>query len=121
MQHPIDFDKASFKEFETIPGLNAFQRAIAFQEFTNYMEHRDQMNFRFVTSTGCLPERIVHAPFLKEPKKCVSLVSNDYLNFTQHPEVKAAAIDGMEKYGAGAGASFFFNIDPCICRPAKGH
>jgi len=47
----------------------------------------------------------VTSPFNKIPKKCVSLVSNDYLNFTQHPKVKLAAIEGIEKYGTGAGAS----------------
>ncbi|MFZ4260634.1 aminotransferase class I/II-fold pyridoxal phosphate-dependent enzyme [Sphingobacterium sp. HJSM2_6] len=38
-------------------------------------------------------------------QNCVSLVSNDYLNFTQHPKVKQAAIEGIIKYGTGAGAS----------------
>ena len=47
----------------------------------------------------------VTSPFNHTPKKCVSLVSNDYLNFTQHPAVKLAAIQGIEKYGTGAGAS----------------
>lgn len=103
--HNIDFKKASFKEFETIPGLNAFQRAEIFKDFTNYMERQGQMNFRFVTSNGCGPEVWVNSPFQNEPKHCVSLVSNDYLNFTQHPKVKAAAVAGIQKYGTGAGAS----------------
>ena len=103
--HNIDFKKASFKDFETIANLNAFQRAEIFRDFTNYMESQGQMNYRFVTSNGCGPEMWVSSPFQKEPKKCVSLVSNDYLNFTQHPKVKAAAIAGIQKYGTGAGAS----------------
>jgi len=104
-EHKIDFNKASFKDFETIPEFNAFQRADAFHDFTDHMEDHDQMNFRFVSSNGCNPEMVINTPFHKEPKKCVSLVSNDYLNFTQHPKVKAAAIAGIEKYGTGAGAS----------------
>jgi len=103
--HNINFDKASFKDFEIIPNLNAFQRAEIFKEFTNYMEVQGHMNYRFVTSNGSGPEMLVNSPYLSEPKKCVSLVSNDYLNFTQHPKVKAAAIAGIEKYGTGAGAS----------------
>ncbi|HEY2583868.1 MAG TPA: aminotransferase class I/II-fold pyridoxal phosphate-dependent enzyme [Mucilaginibacter sp.] len=106
MKTNINFQKASFKDFENIPDLNAFERASVFQEFTNYMEENGQMNFRFMTSkNGCGPEMWVTSPFNKIPKKCVSLVSNDYLNFTQHPAVKSAAIEGIKKYGTGAGAS----------------
>jgi glycine C-acetyltransferase len=106
MKTEINFAKASFKDFENIPNLNAFERAEVFQEFTDYMIKNGQMNFRFMTSIkGCGPEMWVTSPFNKIPRKCVSLVSNDYLNFTQHPAVKAAAIEGIEKYGTGAGAS----------------
>lgn len=103
--HNINFNKASFKDFETVPHLNAFQRAEIFKDFTNFMEKEGHMNYRFVTSNGCGPEMWVSSPFEKKPQRCVSLVSNDYLNFTQHPKVKAAAIFGIEKYGTGAGAS----------------
>lgn len=106
MKKPIDFSKASFKDFENVEGLNAFERAKLFQEFTDYMVKTGQMNFRFLTTKkGNGPEMWVISPFNKTPKKCVSLVSNDYLNFTQHPEVKLAAIKGIQKYGTGSGAS----------------
>lgn len=105
IQHNIDFKTASFKDFESVPNLNAFQKAEIFKEFTDYMEAQGHMNYRFVTSNGCGPEMLVSSPFHKEPQNCVSLVSNDYLNFTQHPKVKAAAIAGIQKYGTGAGAS----------------
>lgn len=104
-KHNIDFNKATFKNFESIPDLNAFQRAEVFKEFTEYMQDQGHMNYRFITHNGCGPEMWVSSPFQMEPIKCVSLVSNDYLNFTQHPQVKAAAIAGIEKYGTGAGAS----------------
>jgi len=35
----------------------------------------------------------------------ISFCCNDYLNLSQHPEVKRAAITATEKFGAGAGAS----------------
>ncbi|MEJ5088703.1 aminotransferase class I/II-fold pyridoxal phosphate-dependent enzyme [Sphingobacterium faecium] len=104
INHNIDFNKASFKEFENIPHYDIVQSANAFQEFTDYMSDQDQMNFRFVTA-GCGPMVQVKTPFMKVAKECISLVSNDYLNFTQHPKVKQAAIDGIMKYGTGAGAS----------------
>jgi glycine C-acetyltransferase len=104
LKHNIDFDKASFKDFEQIPNLNAFQRAETFKDFTNFMESQGHMNYRFVTS-GSGPEIWVKSPFDEQPQRCVSLVSNDYLNLTQHPAVKQAAIQSIQKYGTGAGAS----------------
>ena len=35
----------------------------------------------------------------------LSFSCNDYLNLTHHPAVKRAAIEAVEKWGAGAGAS----------------
>jgi 8-amino-7-oxononanoate synthase len=38
-------------------------------------------------------------------RKLLSFCSNDYLNLTQHPAIKQAAKDAIDRYGAGAGAS----------------
>ncbi len=38
-------------------------------------------------------------------RRLVSFCCNDYLNLTDHPRVKQAAIDAITHYGAGAGAS----------------
>lgn len=38
-------------------------------------------------------------------RRLLSFSCNDYLNLTQHPAVKRAAVDAVEKFGAGAGAS----------------
>jgi 8-amino-7-oxononanoate synthase len=38
-------------------------------------------------------------------KPVVSFASNDYLGLTQHPAVKAAAIEAIERWGTGSGAS----------------
>ena len=35
----------------------------------------------------------------------VSFTSNDYLGFSQHPEVKASAVCALEQYGVGSGGS----------------
>src|SRR6202040_279020 len=35
----------------------------------------------------------------------LSFSCNDYLNFTQHPAIKAAAIAAIERHGAGSGSS----------------
>src|SRR5262249_24070210 len=41
----------------------------------------------------------------REGRQLLSFSCNDYLNLTQHPEIKQAAIAAIEEYGAGSGAS----------------
>lgn len=38
-------------------------------------------------------------------RRLLNFCSNDYLNLSQHPMVKEAAIDAIRRFGAGAGAS----------------
>jgi 8-amino-7-oxononanoate synthase len=38
-------------------------------------------------------------------REVVSFASNDYLGLSQHPAVKAAAVEAVDRWGAGAGAS----------------
>jgi glycine C-acetyltransferase len=94
-----DFDHQSFRDFEYIPGMDAWARARMFQAYLNDQTAKGQLNYRLVTTSGCGPVVEMNG------KKLISLVSNDYLGFTQHPAVKRAAIDGITKYGTGAGAS----------------
>lgn len=100
----INFENASFKDFENIPGLDPFAWAELWNEYVNYKTQRGQMNYRFEAASGCGPEIRLKVPGITGTD-FISLVSNDYLGFTQHPKVKAAAIAGIEKYGSGAGAS----------------
>jgi len=39
-------------------------------------------------------------------KKCIMLASNNYLNLANHPNLRKAAIDAVEQYGAGAGSDW---------------
>src|SRR4051812_24014647 len=41
----------------------------------------------------------------KNGRKLLSFSCNDYLNLSQHPRVKEAAIDAIRRHGVGAGAS----------------
>jgi 8-amino-7-oxononanoate synthase len=41
----------------------------------------------------------------RDGRRLLSFSCNDYLNLTQHPAIKQAAIAAIEKYGAGSGAS----------------
>ncbi len=42
---------------------------------------------------------------LRDGRPMLSFSCNDYLNLTQHPQVKQSAIDAIQRYGVGAGAS----------------
>jgi glycine C-acetyltransferase len=94
-----DFDHHSFRDFEYIPGMDAWARARMFQAYLIDQTAKGQLNYRLVTTSGCGPVVEMNG------KRLISLVSNDYLGFTQHPAVKQAAIAAIQKYGTGAGAS----------------
>ncbi len=100
----INFEKASFKDFENIPGVNAWESADLFRQYVNNWESRGHWNYRQESLSGCMPEVELDLPG-NPNRRFVALVFNDYLGFTQHPVVKAAAIAGIEKYGVGAAAS----------------
>ncbi|MBU5313218.1 glycine C-acetyltransferase [Tissierella carlieri] len=51
-----------------------------------------------VLETPCEAEVILNG------KKVINLSSNNYLGFANHPRLKKAAIEAVEKYGAGTGA-----------------
>lgn len=100
----IDFTTASFKDFEDPTGLDAYQRASYFNEFLDYLEQQERLNYRFETCSAGGPEVELEIPGFSKGSY-VSLVSNDYLGFSQHPLVKKAAVFGIQYYGAGSGAS----------------
>lgn len=99
----MDFNKATFKDFENIPELNMSQRAEVFYDFLAFMKSNGHMNYRLKNFTGC--NSVMDVEIEDQNKSYISFVSNDYLGFTQHPKVVKAAIEGIEKYGTGAGAS----------------
>ncbi|MBC8338958.1 MAG: 8-amino-7-oxononanoate synthase [Alphaproteobacteria bacterium] len=50
-------------------------------------------------------ERVGPIEVVRDGRRLVSFSCNDYLNLSQHPDIKAAAIRATEQYGAGSGAS----------------
>ncbi|ASW73884.1 2-amino-3-ketobutyrate CoA ligase [Chryseobacterium piperi] len=99
----IDFTTATFKDFENIPDYSIAQRAEYFYEFLDHMKERGHMTYRLENTSGS--DALLNINIANQNKEYVSFVSSDYLGFTQHPKVKQAAIDGIEKYGTGTGAS----------------
>lgn len=101
----INFEKASFRDFENIPGMDVNRRSAYFAEYLNYLKAGSRLNYRLEATTGCGPEVELDLPAYGGRQQYVSLVSNDYLGLTQHPEVKNAAVQGIQLFGTGAGAS----------------
>jgi glycine C-acetyltransferase len=100
----LNLEKASFKDFENMSGKDPFGWAAAFDEYVSNWRSRGHWNYRQESLTGCLPEVEMSLPG-SASRSFVALVFNDYLGFTQHPKVKAAAIAAIEKYGVGSAAS----------------
>ncbi|UDQ52880.1 aminotransferase class I/II-fold pyridoxal phosphate-dependent enzyme [Chryseobacterium indologenes] len=99
----INFATATFRDFENIPDYNMTQRAELFYEFLEYLKSNGHVNYRLKNNSSC--NSVMNVNIDNTSKDYISFVSNDYLGFTQHPKVKQAAIDGIMKYGTGAGAS----------------
>ncbi len=99
----INFTTATFRDFENIPDFDIVKRAEIFYDFLDYMKSNGHMNYRLKNNSGC--SSVMNVDIGGKPNDFVSFVSNDYLGFTQHPKVKQAAIEGIQKYGTGAGAS----------------
>jgi glycine C-acetyltransferase len=97
MEH--NYDHKSFRDYEYIPGLDAWARAQLFQGYLDNQCAKGQLNYRLLLSSGCGPIVDMNG------QQMISLVSNDYLGFTQHPLVKQAAIECITRYGTGTGAS----------------
>lgn len=94
----------TFKDFENISGMGPYERAAEWALYVADWRSRGHWNYRQTAFSGCGP-RVQLLLDKNVRMDYVSLVSNDYLGFTQHSAVKAAAIDAINKYGTGAGSS----------------
>lgn len=98
----INFSTATFKDFENIPGMDMMERADIYYDFLEYMK-KNGHRYRLQNNTGC--NSVMNVGTENTVKEFVSFVTSDYLGFTQHPKVKQAAIEGIEKYGTGTAAT----------------
>lgn len=99
------YENASFKDFENIEGQNIYTTASQFKDYLNFLKVNGHLNYRIESLSPCGPEMDLMLPGDDTPTRCVCLVSNDYLGFSQHPKIKAAVIEGVERFGTGSGAS----------------
>jgi glycine C-acetyltransferase len=99
----INFSTATFKDFENIPDHDMMERADVYYDFLEYMKTNGHHHYRLQNNTGC--SSVMQVGMANITKEFVSFVTSDYLGFTQHPKVKQAAIEGVEKYGTGTAAT----------------
>lgn len=100
-----DYQNLSFKDFENIPNLDIFERASSFNDYLDYLQDKGHLNYRIENLSGCGPELSLNIKGISKNNQYVNFVSNDYLGFTRHPKVIKAAVEAVETFGTGAGAS----------------
>jgi glycine C-acetyltransferase len=101
----LDYSKVSTRDFEDIAGFNIFKRAEAFQGYLDFLENRAYLNYLLMAESGCGSEIELAQTRHIDEGNYISFVCNDYLGFTQHPEVKETVKKAVDQYGTGAGAS----------------
>ncbi|MBB5437271.1 7-keto-8-aminopelargonate synthetase-like enzyme [Pedobacter sp. AK017] len=104
-----DFNKSHMGTFAVnMQGYGMYERAEIFSDYIAHQHERGLWNYRNVCISGCRPEVELDLPdtlrHIKH-KTFVATVFNDYLGFSQHPAVKAAAIAAIDRYGVGVTAS----------------
>lgn len=101
----INFEKASFKDFENVEGQDILTTAREFKKYLDFLRSQGHLNYRIESLSHVGPEMDLMLPGDDQPTRSVCLVSNDYLGFSQHPKIKQAVIGGTEMFGTGSGAS----------------
>ncbi|SEN01589.1 glycine C-acetyltransferase [Mucilaginibacter gossypiicola] len=100
-----NFQNASFKDFENVPGQDLYTTVNEFHEYLDFLRNNGHLNYRIESVSPVGPEMDLLLPGHTKTTRSVCLVSNDYLGFSQHPKIKAAVIDGITRFGTGSGAS----------------
>lgn len=101
----IDYEKASFKDFENVQGQDVYQTANEFNQYLDFLKFHGHLNYRIESLSPVGPEMNLMLPGDTHPTWSVCLVSNDYLGFSQHPKVKEAVSRATQLFGTGSGAS----------------
>jgi glycine C-acetyltransferase len=100
-----NFENASFKDFENIPGQGLYATVNEFHDYLDFLRGNGHLNYRIESLSPVGPEMDLLLPGDPNVTRSVCLVSNDYLGFSQHPKIKDAVIDGINQFGTGSGAS----------------
>src|ERR1700744_1085114 len=73
----MNFKKASFRDFENIPGFNPWQMPALFKQYLDYLDGLGHLNYRMKGVENLGPEVVLERKGFKN-RRYVRLVSNDY-------------------------------------------
>lgn len=104
----IDSRKYSLLEVMNDPRLSQVDiadRMRILNSFVDDMRAENHYMFRREIASGNLPLSQVRDEKTGTVRQMVNLASNDYLNLSQHPRVKEAAVEAVLRYGLGSGSA----------------
>ena len=86
-----------------------FAWADEFYHATEYQKERGHLMYRRVLKSANDSHAVVQDQNTGKDISMIMMGSNSYLGLNNHPKVRQAAIDAVEKYGAGAGSPPHFS------------
>ncbi len=95
----------NFRDFENLRNESLYERIRLNNKYLGELQSNEHLNYRLTIETACGPVVKLKNKNTGRLVSCINLSSNDYLGFTQHEDLKQAAVNAIFKYGTGAGAS----------------
>ncbi|HEX2898231.1 MAG TPA: aminotransferase class I/II-fold pyridoxal phosphate-dependent enzyme [Bacteroidia bacterium] len=85
--------------------LSLKERMQILNSFVDDLRAENHYMFRREIATGTKPLSQVWDAETNKSRPMINLASNDYLNLSQHPRVKEAAVEAILQYGLGSGSA----------------
>ncbi len=104
----VDSSKYTAYDFTMDPRLDELsfsQRAMLMESYLTDLRLNGYYPYKRSLQDGCKPISQVKDPHNGRVTRMVNLASNDYLNLSQHPRTRMAAMMAIEESGLGSGGS----------------
>lgn len=103
------YENFGLKDFLQIKGLPFSKRLTTFQYFIDHLRSSGHALYQREIKGPLSHEVVVADPIGKTDQKMKMFGSNNYLELTNHPDVKKFVKESLEKYGTGAGGPPLLN------------
>ncbi len=101
----IKMKKFTLRDFIDVPNMNMYDVADYFQNFIDQFEETKAYGYDVTSKTAIGSKMEIIDRYTGDSVRTVSFVTNNYLGMTNHPIVKKAAMDAIEKFGVGTCAA----------------